>query len=162
MSLPNFVQATLDSLNNNWDTNNFSPQPTLINGDDMTLNSGGRARSIDVVNENVITVDSSPEGNDEPIGTEYDFDIQHGVNVQVEGYHADGGGQLADKSDFNDMYGEARRAILVDRTFPTSSNEMRHLILTNENDLSRDESVSDANYFRYTFDVLYYGYETLP
>jgi len=160
MTLPDFVQEVLDYLDTNWDKTNYDPKPTLVDGDEMRLNSGGRARSTDVVNENIITVDSSPAGANTPIGTEYDHQIRHGANVQIEAYHADGGGQVADKDEFNTLVGEARRAILVERTFPPAT-DITDLRIEEENDLSAESTV-DANYFRYTFDVWFEGYETLP
>jgi len=164
MSLPDFVQETIDLLQTqgnggNWSAANYSPHPTLIDGDEMRLQSGGRARSVDIVNENVVTVSSSPTGINEPIGTEFDFRVERPVSVEIEGYHQDGGGQITDKDDFDSLVAEARRAILASRTFPTSG-DITNLEITEENDLSPDDG--DANYFRYQFDVTYKGYEELP
>jgi hypothetical protein len=160
MSLPDFVQEVLDYLDTNWDTTNFSPKPTLVDGDEMRLNSGGRARETDVMNENIITVDSAPTGTNTPIGTEYDHDIRRGVSVEIEAYHVDAGGQVADKDAFNSIVSEARRAILLERTYPVVP--MTHLAIEQEDDNSPAQSHNDANYFRYLFDVWFEGYEDLP
>lgn len=159
MTLPDFVQETLDLLDANWDTNNFSPKPTLIDGDEMRRNSDdSRAKGITPLEENLVTVDAAPTGQNDPIGTEFDFRIQHGATVYCEAYHTDGGGQIADKDAFNSMVGEARRAILEGREFPVG--DMTHLTIQDENDRSAAEG--DAHYFRYEFDCLYTGFETLP
>lgn len=160
MALPDFTQEVLDYLDTNWNTANFDPQPTLVDGDEMRLNSGGRARALDVINENIITVDSAPTGTNEPIGTEYDHKVRYGVGVSIEGYHVDGGGQLTDKDEFQSLVTEARRAILTERTFPVSG--MTDLRIEQENDESSAVDHDDANYFRYLFDVWFEGYETLP
>lgn len=160
MSRPDFVQETLDYLDSNWDTSNFDPKPTLVDGDEMRLYDGGRARSLDVLNRNIITVDSGPTGTNTAIGTEFDFQIRYGAGVQIEGYHEDGGGQLADKDAFDSLVAEARRAILAERTFPVGN--ITHLTIEQENDDSPAESHNDANYFRYLFDVWFEGYESLP
>lgn len=160
MSLPDFVQEVLDYLDSNWKTGNYSPKPTLIDGDEKRLYGGGRARDTDVVNENIVTVDSTPTGQNTPIGTEYHHRIRHGVRVTLEGYHQDGGGQIADKDGFDSMKTEARRAILTERSYPV--DDMHSLKVEDENDLSPDNAPNDANYFRYEFDVWFEGYETLP
>jgi hypothetical protein len=160
MSLPDYVQEVLDYLDTNWDTNNYSPQPTLVDGDEMRLNAGGRARSLDVLNANIITVDSAPTGTNTAIGTGFDFKVRRGVSVEIEGYHQDGGGQIADKDDFNALVTEARRAILAERKFPVG--EMTWLTIEQEDDESAAASHNDANYFRYLFDVWFMGYESLP
>lgn len=164
MSLPDFTQEVLDYLDTqansgNWNTTNYSPHPTLVDGDEMRLHSGGRARSLDVTNQNIITVDSEPTGENTPIGTEYDFRVRRPVSVNIEGYHEDGGGQLTDKDDFNSLVTEARRAILTERSFPVG--DMTHLTIEAENDEAPGPP-NDANYFRYTFDVVFEGYEELP
>ena len=162
MTVPDVVQRTLDYIDSNWNTNNYSPQPTLIDGDDMHLDaSGDRARSTDLVNTNVVTVDASPAGTNEPIGTEYDHRIRYGANVTIEAYHTDGGGQVADKDEFNTLVTEVRRTILAERTWPSNTTGITHLAIEEENDLSADGPVDDANYFRYEFDVWFEGFESL-
>lgn len=168
MALTDFVQRTLDYLDTqanggNWNTTTYSPHPTLIDGDEMRDNSDdSRARAVDVVNTNVITVDSSPAGTNEPIGTDYDHRIRRGVGVSIEGYHQDGGGQITDKDDFDNLVSEARKAILTERTFPSNTTGIKDLMIEEENDLSPPSDPNDADYFRYTFDVWFEGYENLP
>lgn len=160
MAQPDYVQEVLDYLSDNWNTSNFSPTPTFVDGDEMRIDgTGARAKALSAVEENIITVDSEPTAQGEPIGTEFDFRMEAGATVVCEGYHVDGGGQLADKDAFDSMVGEARRAILTERKFPVG--ELTWLTLENENDLSAQEP-QDANYFRFTFDVIFHGFETLP
>ena len=162
MSNPDFVQTTLDFLQTqadggNWDTNN-APHPTLIDGDEMRLNSDdSRAYNVDSLKDTLLTVDSTPTGQNEAIGTGFQFRSRFGVRVFIEGYHEDGGGPLADKDAFDSIVGEARRAILVDRVYPVGTYNW--LTIEDENDRSPDLK---ANAFRYEFDVWYNGYEDLP
>lgn len=162
MTFPDIVQSELDYLDSNWNTNNYSPKPTLIDGDEMRLYSGGRARSVDVANTNVITVDSAPTTTSEIIGSEYDLKVRAGVTVSIEGYHQDGGGQIADKDDFDSLRAEAYRAgFEAERKTPSGLSGYSHLEVPDINDLS-PESPVDANYFRVEYDVIFVGFETLP
>lgn len=159
MSLPDFVQTTLDFLDNNWDTNN-APKPTLIDGDEMRDNAdNSRAKSVTPLEQNLITVDSAPTTQNEPIGTSFQYRTEAGATVYVEGYHADGGGQLADKDAFDAIVGESRRALMEDRVYPVGS--FTHMRIENENDRSAEDPM-DANYFRYEYDLIYVGFEDLP
>ena len=122
MALPDFVNETLTFLDTNWNTSTIA-KPTLIDGDEMRdFNDDSRAKAVDVENENIVTVNSEPTGTNTPLGTEYDHEVRYGVNVRVEGYHADGSsGGITDKDEFDTLKGETRRSILVNRSFPVSS-----------------------------------------
>ena len=157
MSNPDYVQEVLDYLQN-WDTNNFSPKPRLIDGDEMRDDdTGNRARNADVIDENIITVTSEPTTQNEPIGTEFDYRHEAGATMRIEGYHVDGGGQLADKDEFNSLITEARRLVHANRTFPVSDDTW--LELRDENDNSSQQG--DAHYFVWTADVIFHGFEDL-
>lgn len=160
MAIPDFVNETLSILDTNWNTSNAS-KPTLIDGDSMIDHpDGNRTRGVEVLSENVLTVDSSPPATIEAAGVGYDtLDIRYGVGIQVEGYHADGGGEVADKDEFDSIVGEARRALYEDRKRPFDD------ITTMFIETERDESPTqpqDADYFRYEFDVWYEGYDFDP
>lgn len=163
MSLPDLVQTTLDFLDTqadggNWDTNN-APHPTLIDGDEMRFHSDdSRARSPHPRDANLLTVDSTPTTQNEPIGTSFQYRTQAGVRVFLESMHADGGGQVADKDAFDTIVSEARRALMVDRVYPVGT--FTHMIIQDEND--RSPEVDPADYFRYEFDLRYIGFEDLP
>lgn len=186
MVLPDFTDAVLTYLSEptgwgedgwgdgfwgggvkHWDTDNFSPHPTLIDGDEWSNHAdSSRARSIDIATADIpiITVDSNPLGQNEVRGHEYNFNIRHGVRVICEGYHTDGGGQVDNVDDFGNMVQEARRAILTERTHPTFGDAKdfspHHLIINNESNDS--PSSGDAHYFRVEFEVWFIGAETLP
>lgn len=158
MSLPDFVNETLAFIDTNWNTSNYSPKPTLIDGDEMRdFNDDTRTKGVDVINTNVVTVDASPTGTAEPAGLEYDRRIRFPVNIQVEGYHTDGGGEVADKDDFDSLTTEVKRTVFTERVRPTNVTDIQWLEINQENDLSAEQG--DAHYFRYEFDMVYVGYE---
>lgn len=164
MTLPSFVNETLTSLDTNWNTTN-ADKPTLIDGDEeRDFNDDSRAQSVSALHENVITVDSGPTGSNEIVASDFDNKFRQGTDVIVEAYHTDGGGQVANKSVFNGIVGEARRAILEDRDADRSSADEYGILFSfigDEDDRSAEQGV-DAHYFRYEFPVFYEGFESLP
>lgn len=101
------------------------------------------------------------------IGTEYDHQIETVVGVRIEGLSGTGGtyGHIdpagVDGVRFADLVDDIRRAILDGRTFPDagrSSVSFTDAQMTNESNQSADF----ADYYRYDFDVLFDGFETLP
>lgn len=159
MSNPDYVQEVLDYLSTNWNTTNFSPQPRLIDGDEIRDDADdSRAAGATPLESNIITVDSEPTGQNEAIGTEFDYSHQFGAHVKCEAYHADGGGQITDKDAFDSMWGESRRAILTERKFPVGDDT--YLTIEDEDDGS--SGAGDAHYFIYEYDVWFHGFETLP
>lgn len=163
MALPDFVNETLTFLDTNWNTSN-APKPVLIDGDEMRrFDNDQRAKSEAAYNENLLTVDASPPGTNTPLGTEYDHAIRHGVSVEIEAYHTDGGGQVADKDAFDNITTEAQRSLLVNRTYPLASAGeygIKDLFIEEVNDESA--ASGDAHYFRYMYTVWYEGFEDLP
>ena len=152
----------------NWDQNNVQ-QPVFVDRDDAESASfNGRRVSFDLTEDNVISVASTPERITTPIGTEYDHRVEDGVNVRIEAAHADaadfpGGSVTAgvrDSVTFQAIVDEAKRVILAERTsYPTVNDVDYHTVAIN-NESNRAARAKD--YFRYDFDVIFRGYETLP
>lgn len=168
MSLTNFVDQVLTYLtdgggsNENWDTNNHSPAPRLFRRDDrVDYDTSERIKQFDLLDGTVASVDSSPTRTNEPVGTEYDFRVRVGVGVRLEGVHEDAGGTVADDSDWRSFVDEAKRAILVERTYPAGTN-MCELRIEEENSETPTTDREDFNNFRYEFTVWFEGYEDLP
>lgn len=158
MTLPDFVEKTLDFLDSNWNTSRVA-KPVLIDGDEMTYYANDTfAKETSAVNTAIITADSSPTGTNEILGDDYDLRVRRGVGIDIEGYHDGGGGTVTDKDEFNTIVDEARQAIYTNRTFPADG--MKDLMIEQEDDLSPTQG--DAYYFRYTFDVWWEGFEDLP
>lgn len=170
MALGDFTKEVLTYLDvpgngGNWDTTNFSPHPTLIDGDEESIYDNGiqgRASDADAVRDILITVDNAPTGENQAIGTGYDNEFRRGVRVVLEGYHQDGGGQFTDKDEFDSMVTESRRAIYANRTYPITTSDFAAKDLFIENEADGSPTDGDAHYFRYEYEVWFEGFETLP
>lgn len=175
MALPDFVQEVItyltdgDGTHENWNTSNFDPQPTLIDGDEWRDDADDdRVRGVELTEANAIVVDSSPVGTNTPVGTEYDRSVRRGVHVTIEGIHEDAQGQITDKDDFDSLVAEALNAILSERTFPGTTS-MKDLFIEEESDESptgvvrgNTQEIESVNHFQYEFDVWFEGFEDLP
>lgn len=179
MALPDFTQTVIDYLtngtasNNNWLTANYDPQPTLVDADEWRRDSDDkRIKGVELTQANAITVDSSPTGTKEAIGTEFDHKVRFGTAVTVEALHAEGGGEVDDKDDFDSLVTEAQRAILANRTRPPVSSGQygfTHLDIEEVSDESPTgvehahvADLGEANHFSTEFTVWFYGFEDLP
>lgn len=165
------VNWTLDRLASNYTEANVSTStPRLIDGDDKTvsrIDNGTRVEeqrrfSPDVADTNLVTVASSPDRQDTPIGTSYDLRVVDAVNILIEGAHATQTGEIENPDQFTTLKDEIRRSLLVDRTTFPSINGVDYHSLVPAN-AARPPAARDANeYFAYTFDLEFRGYETLP
>jgi hypothetical protein len=162
------VELALDWLDSNWNTANYpgaysGDRPALIDQDDTTGDTyNGRKVTFDLTKNNAVTVGSGPERQTTPQGTEYDFDVEDGVSVTVEGAHEDEFGHISDATEFQALVDEVQRALLVERTWPyrNASGDVHycHLSLGPEMSMTTDEQ----DYFGRQFDLLYHGWEELP
>jgi hypothetical protein len=161
------VETVLNWLGN-WDGTN-APQPTLIDRDDAESTSfAGRRVAWDLTEDNVLSVASTPERQTEAIGTEYDHRVEDAVSVRIEAAHQDAadfpGDSIAagvsDSVAFQAIVDEAKRTILTERTsFPSANGVDYHtVLLEGEQNLAAEQK----DYYRYDFDVVFRGYETLP
>jgi len=163
LDLTEFVLDVLDG----WDTSNYDPQPALVNGNDSTFyaspppgyTAGDRTQDFDFTHGNLITVDNGPDRQQTPIGTEYDYDVEDGVTVVIQGAHESQHGHIADHDDFRTLVDEARRLIQADRRFPVSGDGEAYVSL--QVDLESDNSHEYRDFYEYTFDVTFDGYEEL-
>lgn len=103
----------------------------------------------------------------DPIGTEYDHEVDAVVGVRIEGYSGDFGNVDPDGVDGvvfaggDGLVEQIRDAILVKRTFPDagqSGTSYTHIAIQNE----APQSSNHAEYWRHDFDVVFRGFETLP
>ena len=159
MSLPDFVQFTLDTLDTNWNTANYDPKPVLIDRRDGDVqNSTRRSRSHELKNGNAISVSAAPTRTNEAIGTAFDYRFRAGVSVRIEGLHEAEHGHIADAADFESLVTEAKRAIHAERVEPTANDNVRSLTVEEENDVSSDT----RDQYRTDLTVWFDGFETLP
>ncbi|KZX49297.1 hypothetical protein [Haloarcula sp. K1] len=103
-------------------------------------------------------------GAEEPIGTEYDLDIEHVVGLRVEGLHESQFGHVdpagEDGIPFDELKHRIRMALYNGREYPSagrSNVSFTHLQLTNPAPQSDDWQ----HYFRWDVDVVFDGFEDL-
>lgn len=163
------VEWTLDTLAANYTPANVETStPVLVDDADGTtyqLDTDASDRSElqrrydpDPLETNIVTVDSSPDRQEEPVGTKYVLDVTDAVNITIEGVHAGEGGEVRSPGEFRTLKNEVRRAVLVERTsYPTiGGNSYRSIIPQNAGRPPEDQQ---ANYFAYSFDLAFSGYE---
>lgn len=185
MANHDLVNLVISFLATNWNPDNYpgtysGETPFLVDRDDATVYEitetgtsevgdatvgvtlDGRRVSVDLTRRNAIAVDSSPTASKTPIGTEYDYDVEDGAHVRVEGVHESEFGHCEDVEEFEALYEEARRAVLVERVWPYRNPDGSHhyhtLLTANE----ANDSVAGADYYRWDADVLFRGIEELP
>lgn len=136
-----------------------------IDRDDSDILERGIHRASDDLNRSVYVGAGLATRTTSPIGTEYDHDLQTAVGVRIEAAHHSEWGKVDPSGDngvpFDEIVQGVRAAILQEREFPSperGNTEYTHLALANDQDRSADY----ADYYRYDFDVLFEGFETLP
>lgn len=103
--------------------------------------------------------------NTEVSGSSYDHTIETIVGVRIEGMHVDKFGHVdpsgANGISWEELVQNIRRGLLAKRSYPSVGADHRNyhsLLITNEADQSDDY----RDYFRFDFDVVLDGFETLP
>jgi len=101
----------------------------------------------------------------EPLGFEYDHEVETVVGVRVEGLHAAEWGHIdpagADGIPWDELVRRIKRALLAERTDPAvgaPDTDYHSLLITNV----APNSASYRDYYRTDFDVVFQGDETLP
>ena len=177
---------TLELIAANWDTNNYDPQPILHHRDEgkrypkdgrstyvgtATVGSSSvgqteydmpLARDGDLRQNNIVTVSYEGRTTD-PVGTEFDFDVEAEVDIAVEGLTADPA-PIPDAEAWRELVDEVRRAVLETRHFPIVDPSCRYsyrwLSFTEETDEPFEEE--NRNRYNTRLSLSWYGYEDLP
>lgn len=165
MSVPE-VQFVLDAIDSNYGTPLSNVPLERIDRDNSDIleqdvhSISGELQRTNFVGATLATLDP------QAIGTEYDHDLQAVVGVRIEGAHHSEWGHI-DPDGTNGvewwrLKKNIRRAILAEREFPAVANRpdttYTDLQFANESDDASDYK----DYYRYDFDVLFNGFETLP
>jgi hypothetical protein len=164
MPRPDFVEWALGRLSAEWDTDNYRPQPVLVDQRDTARDSDGvRAEAGDLAANSIVSVGSQPAVTNTPVGTEFDLRYLDGINVRVEAVHEseafpDEAGGVAGAGEFSALVSEVRRVINASRVRPTSDPRVFHAVIAEEN----DRSVSERDYFRTDLTVEFRGHKELP
>jgi len=165
MSAPE-VQWVLDQLQSVVDNQPAAYPLERIDRDASEILEGNvGTRRAELQDANYVGVSLATRTTD-PIGTEYDHEVDTTVAVRIEGYSGDFGNIDPDGVDGVAFAGagglveQVRDAILVKRTVPDAGRSdvsFTHLALQNET----SQSSNHAEYWRYDFDVVFRGFEDL-
>lgn len=158
--MPDYVQKTLGFIDGNWSTNNYDPQPILIDRRDGSwFNQARRTMSVDlgVVGNNVVGVSDAPLTSFEPEGLGWLKDrVESGVSIRVEGVHESEHGEIADAAEFETLVDEVTRTLKTERKRPLPGY---YRLEVREQD---DRSSNYNDYYRADLEAVFVGLEDLP
>jgi hypothetical protein len=161
------VEWTLAQLQSVVDAQPAEHPLERIDRDDSQLLEGNiRSRTRELQRGNYVGA-AHADRSAQPEGPEYDLDVDVVVGVRIEGLHHAAKGHIdPDSTDGVTFAGDGglveqiRNAIYAGRREPAagrSSVAFTHLEITNEAPQSRQY----ADYYRYDFDVVFEGFESL-
>lgn len=157
--MTDYVQEVITYLDTNWDTNNYDPQPVIVDARDGTRNdTGDRVTDLDLgtLGADLIEVDKVDE-RAEPEGLGYSYDaVEATVAVEVQAVHESEWGQITGPSDWVSLWQEARRALRVERKRPVAD------IYRLEVRVNDEASGQFGDYYRQQLDAVFVGIEQLP
>jgi hypothetical protein len=168
------VEWTLDTLAANYTPGNVATStPVLVDDADRTTyaidtDTGSRSAmqrryDPDPGDTNIVSVSPSPDRQEQPIGTEFDLEVDDAVNIVIEGVHVGETGEIGDPDEFRQLKNEVRRALLAARVWPKRNPDGKtHYHTAVPQNAGRPPEDEQANYFAYTFDLGFRGYEELP
>lgn len=156
----NFGRATDNSGNVVWE------DPVLRNHVTKSIFPNGETSGYTSKlsrNAYVVTVEEQGRTQD-PVGTEFDFDVEAEVDVRLESVNNGFNDEITDSTDWETFQDIIKRTILTNRKFPrTDPNcrfDWRWLSITNESRLPQAENNRD--HYGVSLTVTYYGFERLP
>lgn len=160
MSTPDFVEETLNFLDTNWSTTNYSPKPRLIDRrDSREYPSGERVTDHDLTDNAAIGV-ADPEGYEStPEGLGWEYDAVEGlVRIRVEAAHGGNNewGGIDGASQFKSLVDEAERCLKVERKWPLE--DYHHL----QTERADPDPQAWGDYYRTDLVARYVGKELLP
>jgi len=139
--------------------------PVLRNRKTKTLYpSGDTAGYTNQLSRNayVVTVEETGQTNN-PIGTEFDFDVEAEVDVKIESVNNGFNEEISDSTDWETLKSIIKRCILTNRkhpiTDPSCRYDWRWLTVTNES--TTPESEDNRDHYGYELTDSWMGYEKL-
>jgi len=161
---------TLEFIRTNWDeqAEEFGLEdwqdPILRNDAERLLYPEGvQLNYNDAPRKGIAVSVGEPSRTENPIGTEFDADIEVEVDVSCETIIS-GASEVDDSTDWRTFVAAIRRTVLMERTYPLTDPDCRFdyrwLEVTNENPLPGTEETIDA--FGTQFTVVWHGFERLP
>ena len=136
--------------------------PAIINGDDAeSVDFKSRKLKFDPRRNNAVIVNSSPNRQQEAVGTEFDYRFTDGVSIRIAGLHESKHGHLSGSLEFRALVAEVRRIIHSNRTYPAIGGANQHGLdarIEDETNLSSQY----RDWHEYDMTVLVRGHEALP
>ena len=150
-----------------YSTDGYPTDLYRINRDEPEiLETGERTKSLERTNGNAIAAALASRSTS-PIGTGYNHEVETVVSVRIEGLTSRDGnwGHVDDTQHFNQLVAYAKRALLLERTYPTIEADddigrVSYLDLRVENEQPLSSQHKDL--YRTDFDVRLTGRECLP
>lgn len=155
--MTDYVDTLLGFIADNWQTANYEPKPTLIDGRDTRRHdTGERDVTADLADNNVVTVAPADEDR-EPEGVGYSHDaVEATSTVRIEGAHESEYGHIADGDEFGRLVDEVARTLRVERIRPLPN------IYRLEVRGADAQSQSYQDYYRTDLPIAFVGIDDLP
>jgi hypothetical protein len=160
------VDAVLGFIKTNWQAGTYGDIPIeRVDRDNSELLDGNvRSHSEDLQASNYVGATVADAGR-QPIGTEYDLDVETIAGVRVEGLHHHQRGHVDPDGNegvpFDELEQLLRDPLWTRRAYPDAGNSRTtYHTLRIENDTQASSDY--GSYFRTDFDVRFDGYEDLP
>jgi hypothetical protein len=114
----NEVRFILDIIADNWPEVKIPSVIRRIDRDEPeVLETGQRQRSIDL--EDAVAISAGLAGKSrEPLGTEFNYDIQTEIDLRIEAVHESEFGAISGINEFTGLTDRVKRALNEARTFP--------------------------------------------
>jgi len=167
------VDWTLSAIKTNWQAGSYGdiPLERVDRDESQLLDKGVRRLSGDLQDTNFVGA-TLADRDPTPIGTEYDHQIEAVVGIRIVGMHESEFGKVDldaslppatanDPVPWDELVREIRKTILRDRTFPDAGDadtDYTDVRIANQT----PDSAPFGDYYRYDFDLLFRGYESLP
>lgn len=146
-------------------SNDYGATLERVNRDDSEILEGGIRTRKGELKEAAYVGATLADREPEPLGFEYDHELETVVAVRVEGLHTDEWGHIdpggTDGVPWDVLVRRIKRALLAERTYPAvgaPDTDYYSLLITNV----APDSASHRDYYREDFDVVLQGDETLP
>ena len=159
------VRWVLEVIKTNWPAMEFPDHVVRIDRDEPEiLETAERTRTVELTRHTPIGASLSSRDRS-PLGTEFHNHVETVVSVRIEGLHESEFGQIRDKDAFNRIVNYAKRAIQLEREYPTiDADDDVGLVHYEDARIEGEQSLNSDNkdYFREDFTVRLVGKEELP
>lgn len=127
------VRWLLETIEEEWPGGNFAEENVVRVDFDAPeiLENSERRQGVELSQHASITTLEGDRARD-PLGTEFDYEVETILDVRIEGVHEHAGGTISSKNEFRRLKNYTQAAIDARRTYPT---------------IDADDEVGLVNYF---------------